>query len=199
MGAKAYDIIEKYNGFLHGPVVEIGSERGEGSTEYLRAFCDPHGLPFFSVDIDEKVHERAKALLGMQAFCMSGERFLEVIAPFPISFLYLDNFDWIWTPKDDEKLMPQRNRYRELGYEMTNLNSQAAHLRQMELALPLMAEKCVVLLDDTYATDEPPHRRRFDGKGGAVVPYLIAHGFDLHLDRLNDNMHISAVYMTRGL
>ena len=30
-------------------VVEIGSERGDGSTAFLREFCDRIGMPFFSV------------------------------------------------------------------------------------------------------------------------------------------------------
>jgi hypothetical protein len=68
----------------------------------------------------------------------------------------------------------------------------------MELALPNMAPCCLVLLDDTWATDDGA-LRRFDGKGGAVVPYLIAHGFTLHDEYLHPNPHRSAVYLTRGL
>jgi hypothetical protein len=57
---------------------------------------------------------------------------------------------------------------------MTNVNSQRAHLEQMIAALPNMAEQSVVVLDDTWYNKWWGH---YSGKGGAVVPYLLANGY----------------------
>jgi hypothetical protein len=95
----------------------------------------------------------------------------------PIKFLYLDNFDWDWHPDNSETFVrDQQERYTELGLQMTNVNSQAAHLQQMIYALPHMAKNCLVVCDDTWYNKWWGH---YSGKSGAVVPFLLANGFQV--------------------
>jgi hypothetical protein len=110
---------------------------------------------------------------------MTGEEYLK---DFPghiayISFLYLDNFDWDWHPeKTEDFVVEQQRRYAELGLTMNNVNSQAAHLQQMVLALPAMAEQSLVICDDTWYNKWWGH---YSGKCGAVVPYLLNNGYNV--------------------
>lgn len=201
MGAKAYTVIERYVDRMPiGVAVEIGSERlnhREGSTSYLAEFCHTYSIPFYSVDVEKSSYDIAQSIQYCRARHTTGEDFFQKFNN-QIAFLYLDNYDWIWDYKDYSKYEWCTSLYEARGDHMTNIKSQAAHLRQMELALPLMAKKCLILLDDTYAVDQA-ECRTFSGKGGAVVPYLLAHGFALHEDFLSTDKYTSAVHFTRGL
>jgi hypothetical protein len=110
----------------------------------------------------------------------TGEEYLE---SFPahtdyIGFLYLDNFDWDWHPdRTEDFVLDQQRRYAELNMpEMTNVNSQRAHLRQAELAIRALAPISLVVCDDTWYNKWWGH---YSGKSGAVVPYLLNHGFEV--------------------
>ena len=89
----------------------------------------------------------------------------------------MDNFDWDWHPdRTEDFVIEQQKRYQELGYEMNNVNSQRAHLRQAELALPALGDRCLVICDDTWYNKYWGH---YSGKCGAVVPFLLNHGFEI--------------------
>jgi hypothetical protein len=91
--------------------------------------------------------------------------------------LYLDNFDWDWHPdRTEEFVLEQQRRYADLGHRMNNVNSQRAHLRQAELAVPALAEQALVICDDTWYNRYWGH---YTGKSGAVVPFLMNHGFEV--------------------
>jgi hypothetical protein len=118
-------------------------------------------------------------IANVEVICQRGEEYLK---HFPrhiayISVLYLDNFDWDWHPDRTEAfVLEQQRRYADLGLEMNNVNSQRAHLHQAELALPAMGDKCLVICDDTWYNKYWGH---YSGKSGAVVPYLLNHGFEV--------------------
>jgi hypothetical protein len=59
---------------------------------------------------------------------------------------------------------------------MNNVNSQRAHLDQMIAALPYMTDQSLVVLDDTWYNKWWGH---YSGKGGAVVPLLLSHGYSI--------------------
>lgn len=163
-----------------GEFVEIGTNRNfrDGSTKTISGWAERYGKNLHSVDIDPRVGEFVKQfqIPNLEIHTETGESFLETFPrDKPISLLYLDNFDWDWHPENSEDfVLEQQVRYKELGFDMTNVNSQRAHLDQMIAALPAMAEQCVVILDDTWFIKAWAH---FSGKGGAVVPYLVSHGF----------------------
>ena len=100
MGAQAYGLIEQVPFLPSECVVELGSERGEGSTRYFVEFCGGGGIPFYTVDPDRNGgYATALELARTHAFCMTGEDFLREVFPsfeLRIKFAYLDNFDWSW-------------------------------------------------------------------------------------------------------
>lgn len=181
MGARPYRYLSLYQP-EPGCLIEIGSERGEGSTRFLDAYACRHKLRFYTADIDPDTHEAAKRITR-GARQSTGVALLRRVRT-PVSVAYLDGFDWTPAGAENEAwLIDQRARYAELGYEMTNENCQREHLAEAQLIADRAADSCVVICDDTW------HDRRWTGKGGLAVPYLISQGFTVvdHAGRENDS------------
>jgi hypothetical protein len=164
-----------------GWFIEIGTSRNgdNGSTQVIANWADRYDCKLYTVDIDPHNIDFVLALNipNLRAWVGAGEQFLQCFSQElgKISFLYLDNFDWDWHPEKTEAfVVEQQRRYGELGLTMNNINSQRAHLEQMMLAMPNMAEQSVVVLDDTWYNKWWGH---YSGKGGAVVPYLLNNGY----------------------
>jgi len=164
-----------------GQWLEIGSSRrgDDGSTRVISEWATARDRYLDTVDVDPKVCAAVQLLDLPRVSVMNqtGEQYLQnfVSSNSVISFLYLDNFDWDWHPENSEDfVLEQQVRYRELGLTMNNINSQRAHLEQMMLAMPNMAEQSIVVLDDTWYNKWWGH---YSGKGGAVVPYLLNNGY----------------------
>lgn len=164
--------------------VEIGCGRAgdDGSTQVIAEWANRKGRYMWSVDIDPHHCDlvRLLALPNVEVVQSTGENYLKT---FPghiayISFLYLDNFDWDWHPeKTEDFVLDQQKRYADLGMPtMNNMNSQRAHLRQAELALSRMGTTSIVVCDDTWYN---PWFGHYTGKCGAVVPFLLNHGFEI--------------------
>lgn len=167
----------------HGEFVELGTSRNgdDGSTKIISSWAERIGTKLFTVDVDPRNCDLVSSwnLPNTTVVNSTGEDYFykRIYTMRPVTFLYLDNFDWDWHPeKPEDFVLEQKQRYRMLGYDMTNLNSQAAHLQQMIYALPHMAEKSVVVCDDTWYNKWWGH---YSGKSGAVVPYLVAQGFQV--------------------
>jgi hypothetical protein len=164
-----------------GAWIEIGTSRNgdDGSTKTIAEWASRYGRYLWTVDMDPLNCEFVKNLNlpNVEIVNKSGEEFLK---EFPshtsyISFLYLDNFDWDWHPeKSEDFILEQQLRYADLGKEMNNVNSQRAHLAQMTEAIDAMAPTSIVVCDDTWFNKWWGH---YSGKCGAVVPFLLNHGF----------------------
>ena len=167
-----------------GEFVEIGTSRNgdDGSTKTLAEWVTRLGTTLISIDMDPRNCNLVQSWELPNTIVQNarGEDYLQQQKHprlQPINFLYLDNFDWDWHPdKTEEFVRHQQERYTELGMVMTNVNSQSAHLTQMILALPHMAERCLVVCDDTWFNKWWGH---YSGKSGAVVPFLLTHGFEV--------------------
>lgn len=163
-----------------GIFVEIGSSRDgdDGSTNVIASWAQARNQPLVTVDFDPAVCNalEGQALSNVSVVNSTGEDYLRSYAGAgPISFLYLDNFDWDWHPTNTEAfVVEQQVRYKQLGRTMTNLTSQMAHLNQAILAMPYMALRSLVVCDDTWYNE---HWGHYSGKSGAAVPYLIGHGY----------------------
>ena len=163
-----------------GIFVEIGSSRDgdDGSTTVIAAWAQSRNRPLVTVDFDPAVCNalRGQALSNVSVVNSTGEDYLRSYAGAgPISFLYLDNFDWDWHPMNTEDfVLEQQVRYKQLGRTMTNLTSQMAHLNQAILAMPHMSLRSLIVCDDTWYNE---HWGHYSGKSGAAVPYLIGHGY----------------------
>jgi ABC-type transport system involved in cytochrome c biogenesis ATPase subunit len=165
MGAQAYRMLPKFCTGLQGAIVEVGSERGEGSTTFLRELASVMNSPFYSVDIQAEPYR------------MTGEAFLTWMFPTygqKICLAYLDNFDWTYDAiKNERWLHEQVAQYAELGIIMNNENSQAAHLQQAQLVAKYAADQCLILFDDTW----PVLGAHWDGKGGSAALWLWNNGW----------------------
>ena len=141
------------NHFTRGQnVIEIGSERGEGSTRFFYDICKKRQLNFHTVDFDPNIFQDAKSIAGDAAHLQDGAEFLQSFQG-PISFAYLDNFDWDWGGMEAQ-ISLQTQRYSELGQQLNNDNSQNAHLEQAQLIESKADDPCLILFDDTYLDSE---------------------------------------------
>ena len=201
-----YKAVEQYMDSVDttGSWVEIGVDRGEGSTKFFSNQAKTRNVKFYGVDADPGQIARARAVLGAtgQAFIgtngsiqyevaempdhvklvhAKGEDFLEQFAQDnpgqKFSLVYLDNFDWdYWVGGQEEAFVPaQKQHYRDtMGIEMTNINSQKTHLLQAMRLMPLMTDKSIIVCDDTWYH---PNEGVFIGKCSAVIPYLLLNGY----------------------
>lgn len=162
-------------------IVEIGSDRWEGSSAYYADLAVAHGMRFISVDLDEGARARIRKTINpdhephTEFICADGTAWSANYSGPKIKVLYLDNFDWDWsTNRNQSMIQEQIAWYKNKGIVMNNLNCQSAHLTQMVNLLPHMSVKSLVVIDDTYE-----YNGVFIGKGGAVVPYLMGQGFGI--------------------
>lgn len=167
-------------------VLEIGSDRWEGSSQYFAELAHNIGCKFITVDLDPDAVERARENSGefganADFFNAEAVKWCKEVLPTyntKVKVLYLDNFDWDWDVNviNHEMIEPQKAWYKTQGITMSNQNCQISHFAQMQALLPYMSDECIVCIDDTYLYNDV-----FIGKGGPIVPYLICNGFDLLL------------------
>ena len=162
-------------------IVEIGSDRWEGSSAYFADLADTHDMKFVSVDLDGDARRRIQRTINPEHASITefvhaeGTAWSAGYQGPQIKVLYLDNFDWDWrTDRQQSMIQDQVRWYADQGIVMNNINSQAAHITQMVNLLPHMSARCLVCVDDTYE-----YNGVFIGKGGAVVPYLLGQGFGM--------------------
>jgi hypothetical protein len=161
-----------------GAFIEIGSSRAgdDGSTNVIAAWAGQRNKQLVTVDFDPAVCTalRGQTLSNVEIINSNGEDYLRSTKG-PISFLYLDNFDWDWHPMNTEDfVLEQQARYKQLGRTMTNLTSQMAHLNQVIIAMPSMTLRSLIVCDDTWYNE---HWGHYSGKSGAAIPYLIGQGY----------------------
>ena len=194
-GASAYHLLGEVAEELDavGAIVEVGSDRGEGSTVFLSGLANRTRRPFFSVDFSEEGYLNARRACGKCAHRGMGEDWLEAPGGFSasvdaagmgagadahsIAVAYLDNYDWTypWTKTMAYKVQ-QHKDYKEQGLSLSNAKSQETHLRQAIAVEKRCSERCFVLFDDTWAGAAPG---LYSGKGGRAVGYLMAKGFEV--------------------
>lgn len=164
-------------------ILEVGSDRGEGSTAWWAEYANRHGVPFFTVDFNKDIYRRARDITtdfpDCIAFQSMGEDFIESYfakSNLKVRVAYLDNYDWWWktlSPKKDHIDFGEEY-YAPYGLELNNDLSQEAHRKQSELLLPHLAEDSWIIFDDTWASVEG-----WNGKGGTAVPFLFDHGYKI--------------------
>jgi hypothetical protein len=163
---------------ITGVFVEIGSERGEGSTIMLDNLAQQHNTKLISVDINSDAQQRYQHQLTSTEFVVApGSAWAKDFASqwTDIALLYLDNFDYIW---DINNVSPaihlQMHEYASQGIVMSNQNCQVEHMRQIMALRSCLAPTAVVVFDDTYCYNDC-----WIGKCGPAVVYLQAHGWSV--------------------
>jgi hypothetical protein len=160
-------------------LVEIGTARGQGgSTHYFAELAYRRGQDFYTIDVEARDDIVRHVRYPMQSAWMPGSEWVRRCLPdlgLQIDLLYLDNFDWDYSAQHRcEYIEQQKQEYQSRGVAMTNQASVREHLAQIIGILPYMAKSGVVICDDTYLYNDC-----WIGKGGAVVPYLQAHGYTI--------------------
>jgi hypothetical protein len=171
-----------------GVWIEIGVDRGEGSTKFFADLAKIHATKFYAVDYDQDqitgLKERFVDLPEhVRAIQAKGEDFLDNFKNLEptaqVSLVYLDNFDWdYWVNRKAKPFLPaQKESYlRKMGTEMTNLNSQQTHLKQAIRLMPLMSNNSIIVCDDTWYE---PDEGVFIGKCSAAIPFLLSEGYQV--------------------
>ena len=189
MGARSHYYILNHLDSLEGSIVEIGCGRGEGSTDFYAGLVV--GCKKFihhAVDFDNEAYAVAKNYADLiensYAYMMTGEEFLHSVFPGlneKICYAYLDNFDYNYDPNNPPWwVQEQIKRYASYGIEMTNENSEQAHLEQAQLIVKYAAPKCIIHIDDTFQKGD-----RWVGKGATAVPWLIDNNWKITYTFLN--------------
>ena len=161
-----------------GVFVEIGSERGEGSTVSLNNLAGQYNTKLISVDIKPDAQQRYGHQLTHTEFVVaSGSEWARDFSAVPsdIALLYLDNFDYIWDINSiGDNIQQQVKEYAGQGITMNNQNCQAEHMRQIVALRGCLAPDAVVVFDDTYCYNDC-----WIGKCGPAVVYMQAHGWSV--------------------
>ena len=172
MGKLYQNVGQHLSGNFPGEIiVEIGSDRYEGSSSYFANLANTHGMKFISVDFDEAARNRLNRTIPVEyshlvEFVQSeGVSWTKLYQGSKIRVLYLDNFDWNWrTDLNETMILEQIKWYQSRGIIMNNINSQTTHITQMVNLLPHMSQKCVICVDDTYE-----YNGVFIGKGLSLI------------------------------
>lgn len=161
-----------------GVFVEIGSDRGEGSTTWLDALAAERNTKLITVDVLSKAKGHLESKLPNTEFVVAkGSTWAEEFykTGHGVSVLYLDNFDYIW---DINEVRPaiqiQMAEYADRGTPMTNQACQIEHLKQLVALEPCLTQNAVVAVDDTYCYNDC-----WIGKCGPAVVYLLAKGWEI--------------------
>ncbi len=155
-----YKLLGKYADGLSGTCLEIGTERGHGSSTWLEGFIRDNGIGrFITIDpVPMWSGERCEVITGL------AEDWLLECNLSDICFVYMDGADY-----HNGTQGPAVDEY-----------SVAAHLEAAVEIEKRAAERCVIIFDDTNYKGW-----RCLGKGAFAVPYLIGRGFEV----LHDYAH----------
>lgn len=181
MGFKPYSKLENFDLAVdqNNIVLEIGSERGEGSSVWLYEWAKQRNIEFYSVDVEHGQREREHPEINW-VVASSGSDWCKNTLPGlnkKIKVLYLDNFDWIWEPENIPSwIQGQIDSYALRGVTMNNQNCQEEHRLQLEYCLPYLDEQSVVIMDDTYYNE----KNQLTGKCATAIPLLLQNGFKMH-------------------
>ncbi len=156
-----------------GLLLEIGSERGGGSTFILAMLAKAQGRPFVSVDID--INQTAKAmrlvvLAGKgEAMCCDGVKYVESLFV-PIVAVYCDAFDIVGA----RTILRYGKGYEVRGQEFTEEACHSFYLNLAKAIIPNLVPDGVVCFDDTVN-----NKGQWQGKGAVAVPWLLENGFEI--------------------
>lgn len=196
-----------------GNILEIGMDRGEGSTADLIKLAKEKKVKYVGVDIIEHpqwLQWQDQNLDWCEFHISTGESFAESTKE-TFGIVYLDNFDWdYWATEYYNKMgiklpgncMTGLKEQYQLHYPnlktFSNEQSQIAHLTQIKLLN--LDNNCVVICDDTWFDIL---EGQWMGKCGAVVTYLQTERFEVvckHVQSAeqNPNGKTGFVILSRG-
>lgn len=171
-------LIESKKIKLNGTIIEIGSERGQGSTELLASFAKSNKCHFITVDVVEETSKKAEKIVkkikpSFNAACMKGEDFLNIYPRNDICLVYLDAFD-IQYPKKPASF-ERKKIYEDNGLILSNENSWKMHLDCVKNCYNKVVDGGFIVFDDTWLDVKT---KQIEGKGKTAVPFLLSNGYE---------------------
>ena len=161
--------------------IEVGSERGVGSTYYLAKYCAEKNLSFYTIDPSNESNKSAKKILNkfksikLQAVKARGEDFLNGFDKQKIVLAYLDGFDVVFpgTIHSQERI----DAYASWGIDLMkdgNRLSADVHLETTKYIYRNVVKGGIIAFDDTYFDGD-----EWFGKGKTGIPFLLENGYEL--------------------
>ena len=162
-------------------ILEIGSDRDEGSTQLLGAIAKKVNAKFITVDVVDTASKRIKDDNIEFVVCDKGSSWCAnklATTNYNIKILFLDNFDWIWGPvsKKRDYIEQQIKEYAQRGVDMNNVDCVQEHLAQFMYCLPKLHKGSLVVCDDTWLNSD---HNVYIGKCGPIVHYALFLGWQI--------------------
>lgn len=156
--------------------IEIGSERGTGSTFRLSKLCNKNKWKFITIDADEGISKNAENIVkrinnNFEAINDLGEVFLKNYQLNNIGICYLDAFDIVtdWPHKESSV-----ETYRKRNVEITNKAAYQMHLEAAQNCYSKILPGGFICFDDVWLDKE----NFWQGKGKTAIPFLLSNGFE---------------------
>jgi hypothetical protein len=158
-------------------LVEIGSDRGEGSTKALAELALELKLNFITVDMNWDIYKRALEIVHevnptFAAECDKGEDFINFFAEEDIAILYLDAYDTM--PPGFELPKDIKDPYIENMGRWDNFDAWNMHLQCCVVANKKLMPGGYVCFDDVWRKDNVWAKR---SKGYTAIPWLMDRGY----------------------
>ena len=156
--------------------LEVGSDRGEGSTKVLAELALSLGMKFVTVDMDDAVSDKVRPVVEavhpeFMAICAKGEDYILTLPDNSIAVAYLDAYDTM--PPDRMLPADMAQPYSRLG-GWKNHEAWRMHLiASMALDFKLVPGG-LLCFDDTWRKNGVWASR---SKGYMALPWLLANGY----------------------
>lgn len=157
--------------------IEIGSQRGTGSTSRLSAYAKALGLHLITVDADADNSSSAAEIVScvdrsFEAHHALGEVYLSSYPHDNIAICYLDAFDLVtdWPHKESTI-----NSYKKRNAEFSNQAAYEMHLKASEAIVRKVIPGGFICFDDVWKDANGI----WQGKGKTAIPYLLSQGYDV--------------------
>lgn len=158
-------------------LIEIGSERGTGSTYRLSKLCTSKGLKLITVDADPDINKHAGEIARkinptFENYHELGEVYLEKYPENNIAICYLDAFDIVtdWPHKESSI-----ETYKKRNVDITNQAAYKMHYDASVAVHPKVIEGGFICFDDVWLDSN----NIWQGKGKTAIPYLLNLGYEI--------------------
>ena len=158
--------------------LEIGSDRGEGSTKALAELANKLQLIFITVDMNPDIQKKALKIVQevnpkFSAECYKGEDFINFFKKDDIAILYLDAYDTMPPGLD----LPQdiKDPYIKSDGKWNNEAAWEMHLKASMRADKRLIPGGLICFDDEWRKEGVWAKR---SKGYTAIPWLLEQGYD---------------------
>jgi len=164
--------------------IEVGTTRenvaGQGSTLILAEYCHNNNIDFITVDMDEHNGRVANNIFreldySFNAVTMKGEDFLSEYEG-ELDFVFLDAYDF---DHGNHSELRQSRYEKFLGNEIDEELCHKMHLDCAKSVSSKLSLNGLVCIDDTWKDEQG----NYTAKGTTAVPYLLANGFEIFVER----------------